>query len=464
MRVILSAALLLGLAGGAAAQSPGDTVRLTLEDAVRRALDRGEEMRVARADQRDAQGRVTEATAAALPQVRGEVVYTRLFNTIFEDAAADSTFGPIFANTPFGAPNQWNVELRATQLLFAGGKVGAALKGARAYRRAAAEQTAETEANVIYAVKRAYLEAQFSGRLVVIAEAGLESAREHLTEVQRFQQAGTRAEYDLLRAQVEAANQEPLVIEARNRLDLATLELKRLVNLPTDASLVLVTPALAADDMVPVVATDSVGTAERPALRVAEANVAVWEQAVRVARGDRWPTLSVGTTLQHQGFPQSGSPFDARFVRNWNAEARLSVPLFLGFRTAGSVERAQASLERARSSMEQTRETVALEVARAEAELQRTSTLLAAQRATVRQAGRAHHLANVRYANGMATQIEVSDARLLLQQAEVNAARALRDYLLGIADLERALGRPVPVERRPLDRVVGTESAKGLEP
>ena len=170
MRVIFSVALLLGLAGGAAAQSPGDTVRLTLEDAVRRAVERGEEMRAARADQRDAQGRVTEATAAALPHVTGDVVYTRLFNTIFEDAAADSSFGPIFANTPFGAPNQWSLELRATQLLFAGGKVGAALKGARAYRRAAAEQTAETEANVIYAVKRAYLELEREG--VILTQQG----------------------------------------------------------------------------------------------------------------------------------------------------------------------------------------------------------------------------------------------------------------------------------------------------
>ena len=464
MRAILAAALLAATAGAAGAQTPADTLRLSLEDAVLLALDRGEEMRAARADIRDAQGRVKEATSAALPHVTGDVVYTRMFSSVFEAAIGDSTFGPVFENTPFGAPNQWNVELRASQLLFAGGKVGAGLKAARAYRRAATEQGAETEAAVIFAVKRAYFEALYSGRLVTIAVAGLESAREHLTEVQRFQQAGTRAEYDLLRAQVEAANQEPLVIDAQNRLDLALLELKRLINLPPDAPLILETRALGDDGMVPVIAVDTLGGADRPGVRAAEANVAVWEQAVRAARSDRWPTLSVATTLSHQAFPQEVMPFDVRFARNWNAEARLSVPIFLGFRTVGSVERAQASLERARSSMEQTREVVALEVARAEAELRRTETLLAAQRATVRQAGRAHHLANVRYANGMATQIEVSDARLLLQQAEVNEARALRDYLLGLADLERALGRPVPVVRRPLDQVVGTESAKGLEP
>jgi outer membrane protein TolC len=53
----------------------------------------------------------------------------------------------------------------------------------------------------------------------------------------------------------------------------------------------------------------------------------------------------------------------------------------------------------------------------------------------------------VRYANGIATALEVSDARLALQQASVNEAQATRDYLLAIAALERALGRPVPLVR-----------------
>jgi outer membrane protein TolC len=51
----------------------------------------------------------------------------------------------------------------------------------------------------------------------------------------------------------------------------------------------------------------------------------------------------------------------------------------------------------------------------------------------------------VRYANGIATALEVSDARLALQQASVNEAQATRDYLLAIAALERALGHPVPL-------------------
>lgn len=462
MRVMVLTWLLV--APSLAAQVRPDTVRLSLDEAVARALELGEEVRVARAQVGDAGGQVREATAAALPEVRGSVVYTRQFASIFQGiGAGDSTFGPIFENSPFGAANAWTLEVTARQTLFAAGKVSAGLRAAKAYRRAAEEQLSETRADVVYRVRRAYLDALYAARLVDIAEAGLVQAQAHEAEVRRFQQAGTRAEYDLLRAQVDAANQAPLVVAARNDLDLTLLSVKRLVNLPAAAPLILTTTLGGTDATLPVLAADTVQAPDRASVRAAEATVQVWEQAVRAARADRWPSLSVGATLSHQAFPQEIAPFDAQFRRNWTADVRLSVPLFLGFRTVGAEQRARASLERARAERDQLRELAALEVERAVAEVQRAEALLAAQRATVRQAGRAYHLANVRYANGMATQLEVSDARLLAQRAELNEAQALRDYLVGLAELERALGRPITLERRPLDEVLGPLSARGQD-
>jgi outer membrane protein len=428
-------------------QTPADTVRLTLDEAVRRAVDSGEELRRARATLRDANGQVREAFAGALPQVTGSVVYTRQFASIFEGASNDTTLGPIFANSPFGAANLWNVELRATQTLFAGGKVGAGVSAARSFRQGAAADLEEATADVVFRVKRAYLEAAYAGRLRDIAVANLRQARDHLSQVQHFRQVGTRAEYDLLRAEVDAANQEPAVVAAENGHTLALLELKRLINLPADQPVTLATALESADGSIPVVAEDSLAAVPpaRPVLTAADAAVAVREQALRIARADRWPTLSVGTTLSHQAFPQEVTPFNAQFHRNWNAELRLSFPVFLGLRTVGSLERAHAALDQARAQRDQTRELVALDVTQARAELARTQALLAARRGTVRQAQRAQHLAGVRYANGMATQLEVADARVLAQQAEVNQVQATRDYLLALAQLERALGRPAPV-------------------
>ena len=163
----------------------------------------------------------------------GSLIYTRQFASIFQGVAggADSGIGDLFKNSPFGAPNSWNAQIQANQLLWSGGKVGAGLKAAKAFRQGAQAQARETEADVAYQVKRAYLQVQYTERVLSVAQVGLEEARKELRQVQLYQKAGTRAEYDLLRAQVDAANQEPLVVQARNQYELSLLEFRRLAKL-----------------------------------------------------------------------------------------------------------------------------------------------------------------------------------------------------------------------------------------
>ncbi len=234
----LTVTLLLALAAlsPAAAQAPGDTLRLTLDAALRRALDQSFAMRLARADQAEANGQVREALSAALPQLTSSITYTRQFASIYQGlgGADTSPLTKLFRNTPFGAPNLWTVQLQGTQLLWAGGKVGAGLAAARTVRQAASLNQAETATDVAFQVTEAYWNAALQDRLLAIATDNLDQARRQLHQVQLFRQAGTRAEYDLLRAQVDAANQEPAVVQAMNGHDLAVLELKRLLNLPAD--------------------------------------------------------------------------------------------------------------------------------------------------------------------------------------------------------------------------------------
>ena len=125
-RLLLSLAVAGTLAAPAVAQTPTDTLHLTLDQAVQRALERSFAMRLARADVLDADGQVREAFSAALPQVTGTLTYTRQFASIYKGLGGTDTssLGDLFKNTPFGAPNAWNFQIQATQTLWSGGKVG----------------------------------------------------------------------------------------------------------------------------------------------------------------------------------------------------------------------------------------------------------------------------------------------------------------------------------------------------
>ncbi len=472
------------------AASPAQTVpvreagplRLSLPEAIRRALE-GEEVRLARATVEEARAQVVTARADALPQVRTQVSYQRTFASPFQSSGSGPVVGPfapdttlpldqrvrylennydstlirglggLFASTPFGRENAWTGGVTVSQLLFQGGKVGAGLAGARAYEDAAGAQLDETRHDVVAHTRRAYLDALYAERLVAIAEEGRRLADEQLRRVELNQRVGSAAEYDLLRARVEAANQDPLVVAARNGRDLAFRALRQLVNIPSGTAIELDPGVLTmADSLIEV---DTVQLAAMAAGRrlvdAAEAAVELRRQAVRYYRSDYWPALRANLYLGAQAYPNGFTPVGERWTRDWYASFTISWPLFEGLRTRGQVQQAQAQLERARLDLARTREAVELEVEQARAELARARTLLDARRVTVTQASQAHRLAGVRYANGISTQLEVSDARLALQQAEANEASATRDYLVAIANMERALGRPVPmrlVERR----------------
>jgi outer membrane protein TolC len=479
MRITPILALLVPI--GLTAQEPARApVQLTIEDAVRRALATGNEVRIAEAAVRQAEGTVTQAWSTALPEIRASLTYTRTFASVFSSASQMPTIAPfspdttaplanrvryleqeypnsvnrgiggLFTNLPFGRQNTYVAALTFSQTLFQGGKVGAGIRGAHAYEDAARAQLDETRRDVTFRVKQAYLNALYAERIVAITEASQVQVNEQLHRVSLNHRVGSSADYDLLRAQVEAANQEPLVIAARNGRDIALLELRRLVNLPAAQPVVLTSALPETSDSLPRVdfAALALDEAGRAAVAAAEANVEFRRQAVHVYHGDYYPTLKLTSSYGGQAFPTGTFPSSvSAFRKDWSASLTLSMPLFDGLRTHGAVVQAEAELQRAEAQLSQTRAGVAVEIEQARAEILRAQALVQARHETVGQAGRAQHLATVRYDNGIATAIEVSDARLALQQASVNEAQATRDYLVAVAMLERALGRTVPLVR-----------------
>jgi outer membrane protein TolC len=476
----------------ASARAAREPLRLSMEEAVRRALDTGDEIRIARAQVLQARGQVTQAWASALPEIKGSLTYLRTFASPFRVSMGPSLFQPdptlplanrvsyleqelqngqatitglgeLFAGLPFGQPNTYTATLSLTQTLFQGGKVGAGIAGARAFERAALATLDDTQEDLAYRVRLAYLNALFARRMLDISEATQVQVNEHLRTVTVNHRIGATGDYDLLRSQVESANQEPQVIASRNSRENAELELKRLINAPADQPLDLTTAALTDADSLPevdAVALDA-EMPDRSSIAAAEANTEFRRQAVRVYRGDAYPLLKFAMNYGGQALPTGTFPTYQDFRKDWSASISLSMPLFDGFRNRGIVQQARAELERAEAQASQAREGVAIQVAEARSEMDRARALVAARRQTVDQATRAYHLADVRYTNGIASSLDVSDARLALQQARVNEAQSTRDYLVALAGLERALGRPVPLMRPGPRAATGTAGETG---
>jgi len=451
-----------------------DTVRLELTDAIARAVGQSEEVRLARSQVDLADAQVTAARSAALPQIDGNVSYTRTFDSPFNTGGftlPDSlTFEPdttvslaervrylerrapgaglsglstLFGNLPFGQANSYVVSGSVSQPVYSGGRVGAGLAIAREYLDASRLGLGESLADIELQVQNAYFRALLAAELEGISRAAVAQAESFLKQERLRLEAGEASDLDAMRAEVELENLRPQLVQAQNAASLALLNLKRLVDIPLQQPVVLTTAltAPASDELADREVDAQMMLAQRGSVQVAERQVEIRRQQVRVARGALLPSVSLSMNYGRQIFPSDAFRLSGQEWRtDWNASVNVSVPIFSGFRRQAEIDQARITLDQERLRLGQLRESVQLELEQARGERQRAAATIAARQRTVAQAQRVHDLTVLRYEQGLATQLEVSDARLALLQARTNLAQAISDFRIADATLTRSLG------------------------
>jgi outer membrane protein TolC len=472
LAAIIAASLLA--AGSALAQATRpDSTPLSLADAVNRALSNSEEIRLARSQVELAETQVRSAKADAFPQLSANLGYTKTFASAFSGGGGfslpdslsfnpDSTapiaeriryleehtptaglsgLGALFGNLPFGQENAYSATLSGSAPLYSGGRLGAARRVATEFLSAAQFQLQEQTADIALQVRSAYYRARTAQELVSISQAALEQAERFLASERLRQESGVASELDVLRAEVSLANLQPQLVSAQNAAAVATLDVKRLLDIPLTQPVRLTTPL---DVPTAVAAADSAlatsALAQRASIAAEERQVRIREEQVRIARSRYLPSVNLVVNYGRQIFPTTLFALNQDWRTDFTAGVQVSVPIFNGNRTAADVATAQVNLNQERLRLSQLRENVQVEYERARGERERARVSIQARQRTVEQAQRVYDLTVLRYEQGLASQLEVSDARLSLLQARTNLAQAVSDFQIADATLARALG------------------------
>lgn len=416
------------------AQEPAGTLILSLEDALRIASGESEDVWVAEAGVMRAVGGERIVRSQLFPQLSASAQYTRTLRSQFDDISfGGGGGGGEEVDLPFGRENQYTLGLNLSQLLFDGGQVFAQRRAAEARRRSAEIEVGSALAQTLLDVTRAYFDAQLSDRLITIAETSLQQTDEILRQTEVARRVGDKSEFELLRARVARDNQVPVLIRRRTARSEAYLELKQLLNVPPEYELTLTTGV---EEEVPrFVTAAEVSADERAPVRQAAENVSANEAQLAETRGQRLPSVSLSSRYAPVAFPEDGVPGPDDFQEDWAVSVSLSVPVLTWGRLRGNEQVARGNLDEARARLVQTREAAALDARLAGNDLADARATLEASLSTADEARRAYSIAQVRFREGIASQIELADARLLLEQAEVNRAQALRDIQVARARL-----------------------------
>jgi outer membrane protein TolC len=183
---------------------------------------------------------------------------------------------------------------------------------------------------------------------------------------------------------------------------------------------------------------------DRSTVRQAAAAIDAQRGLLRIAKAQRLPSLSLTSQYGKVAFPLSTLPGTGDFRTNWTVGLATQVPLFTGGRIKGDQLVAEANLREAEARFDQTREFAALDSRVAINNLVQARAAWEASQGTAEQATRAYSIAEVRYREGISTQLELNDSRILLEQAVANRALAARN--LQVARVKLALLPDLPLQ------------------
>jgi TolC family type I secretion outer membrane protein len=415
-----------------AGAAPGAPLRLTLTEATALALRQQPTIRSAQGSLQAAQARIPQARSGYYPRLDLQTgVQTGEFvsSTTNRRTRSDSTF----------------INIQGRQLLYDFGKTAALVDEARAGSRVASGELERVRDLVVQNVRQTYFNVLAARRLVAVADASLARSELNLRSAQGFFDVGTKPKSDVTRAEVEVANARVDVIRARNLVRFSETSFANALGL--DA-----TVAIEIDDVLtyePVafdpaqLAVEALGN--RPELRQAQARLDQSRAQLSGARADYLPDLTLGGTAGYTGddaFVSTDGVAGVAFSESWSVTGQLSWNLFQGFFTQNRVKETQALVETARANYETIELQVRLEVEQAYIAVVEAAERIGATEKAIESARENLRLAQGRYDAGVGTILELTEAQLSLSNAEADNVRALTDYRVGLAVLDRVVGRP----------------------
>lgn len=434
--LILLAASLLATVGAQAQLNDGKPdptfqvpARLDLEYALAFALDNNFAIRQAKERIRQQEGILVEVRSAQIPNVGATGGYQR-------NADEMSTNGRDYS---------WSVDIRATQLLFAGGGVAASVRSQQLALDAAVLALRDVVNDALLDVRIRFYSVLVNRETIKVQEQNVELLQRQLQDVKSRYEAGTVSNFEVLRAEVALANAQPALITARNNYRLAIEELRRslgYVNANED-NLSKIPEFIGTLEFAPssfeLRSALETARAQRPDLqRLAKLTKAA-EETVTARRANYLPSIAAFGAYDWRAAPVSTGKSS---LDGWTVGLQSSWDIFDGRATAGRVAQARSLLEQTRLGLAEAELSVDVEVRRAISTFQQSTELAGASKKVVEQAEEAVRLANARYSAGTATQLDVLTSQVDLTTARLNQLQAYYSYNVSVASLRNAMGLP----------------------
>jgi len=417
----------------------GAVKSLSLNDALSIALKKNFGYRIAEGRREIARAQKTGAAGGLLPFVSTSLSY----GWTQRGPSSSFTQGLIFipgSNRTSSSAN-YSLGLDIRQEVFDGGASFSNLKSSIADEAASRENFRSSRQGLIFNVKSNYFSVLLARKLLEVDGNALETSEEQLKVAQARYDLGSAALSDLLKAKVDLASAQSILISHRSDYQQLLANLNFLLGEDVNDSLEL-TDDLAQPEAPALGYEEALMRAEKnhPDLLAAQKRVEAADWGLQAGRAGLYPSigLSAGYGWNNRDFSRVTSLFDRDY--QWRFGFSISYNLFDRFSTYQTVKISRAQFSNAHQEYLQEKSRIALEVKRVFLNLTKSRQNIELNRQKVESAGEDLNIEQEKYKLGAATILDLQKSQDNHRQAQYQAVLALYDYNVAVAGLKKSIG------------------------
>ena len=442
-KLLMTLCLCLGIVFVASAQQK---LELTLDEAVGIALSDNPTIKVANLEIERYDYVRKQALSSLMPQVDASAQYALALRR--QEMAQ---------NLSFGGKNTFNVAGNVSLPLFVP-SVYRQLKMTRTQMEMAVESARANRIDLIAAVRASYYSILLAEQsLAVLEEAALTTDRV-VKNTKDLYDNGLAAEYDYITAKVQRSNLDPQILQLKNGVEMAKLQLKMYLSIPEELEIEVIGSLDNFKDMVLLGTDYEADIADNTTIKTLDLQLELLDHQEKLIQTTRMPTVAAFGQISLIGQERSdlggllggmtggSTTTTAEQSKFWwqypiSIGAQINIPIFAGLKKTNQLREVRNQREQLRLQRSYAEEGVRLQVQQSINTLLTARSMMLSNGETVLQAEKAYEISLTRYEAGAGTILELNSAQLSLTQAQLSYSQSIYDYLAAYAEYEKALGK-----------------------
>lgn len=415
---------------------------LSLQKAVSLAITHNREVKAAGVGVQKSAQQVRVAKSLTLPTVTAGAQASHYFWLPVFFGLDGNTSKDKIAYGRFGGKDQAAATVAIVQPLY-NAQAAPAMRTARLQEKLDKASLADKTVLVAAAVKQTYWQIVVLNERIRLQQESLERNRKALDDAKSLLAQGRALRVDTLRAYTSVKNLEPDLLKLSYAVEVGKLQLKTLIGLDSLQEIQLgdslVVPGVAAIPVESEIYSEAIKN--RPDLQSLVLQPQIDDQQVAQAAAARKPLLNAVGQYQVQTQVNRFNYLEGYYPSVPFVGLQVTVPLFTGFSNLAKIQQAKLGRQQSILRRDNAFEQLKAEVHQVLADLQETTARIQTRLTVKETAQLSYDITQYRYARGVASRLELTDAELALTAAQSNYLEAIYDYLSARIALDKTVGR-----------------------